>query len=344
MRKLTAYILLLILVISCGNEQKETRKYTIQGEGVGIGTVFLFGTGNEYKQLTSTKCNDKFTLSVPLENNAILTLVLPDERTLTLFAEPGITATLQPDTILKSGWSVKGGNEQHLHDSISRILDRSNLVDKQKSIIDEFTKTFPLSEVTVELYRRYLVEIPEPDNTILQRSIGKLSGTMQDHEYFTNLKRKLEKKPGNIQSKPLPDFNYTTFDNETVNLKTFSKGYLLITFWSTWSDGCLEHLKKLENVEERVEGESFAILNIALESDTALVKDFVENNNITGYNTYDPKGMNSDKFSFFNTTSLPYSILVTPKRYVREYGLELDSADIDLINSLVLKQDKKQKK
>ena len=54
--------------------------------------------------------------------------------------------------------------------------------------------------------------------------------------------------------------------------------------------------------------------------------------------------MNSDVISSLNIASLPFSALVTPYKRIAEYNLKLDSTDIALIDSLVLKHDKKQKK
>ena len=342
MKRLPIYILLAILITACGG--KGTRKYTIQGEGVGTGTAYLFGSGDVHKQLTSIKCEDKLTLSIPLESNATLTLVLPDERTLTLFAEPGTTATLQADNSQKSGWTVTGNSTQQLHDSISRVLDTTDGIDKQKKLIEEFSKSHPSSEVVVELFRRYLVDIPNPDNTYILKAIDRLGGTMQDHEYFTNLKRRLKEKPGGAKSKTFPTFSYRTLDHGTVNLNTFSKKYLLVTFWGTWNNGCLDYMKKLSEVQDSVKGESFAILNIALESDTANVRKFIEKHGIVGYNACDTKGMNSEQVNEFNTTTLPYSVLVNGNKYIYESGFRLDSANIVLIDSLVQIQDSKIKR
>lgn len=343
MRRLPVYILTLILIIACGGEN-EKKTYTIQGKGIETGTVYLFGTGDTHKQLSSKNCDGEFSISIPLESKAILTLILPNEKTLPLFAEPGTTAKLQADSILNSGWAVMGGKTQLLHDSISRVLDATDDFAKQKKTIEEFIKENPSSEVAVELFRRYLVEIPAPDNEYIKKTIKKLGGTIMDHEYFTNLTLLLDKKPGNAKNKTMPSFKYTTLSNEKINQATFGGKHLLITFWTTWNDNSLEHLKRLENVKEGVKGESFEILNIALESDTALVRQFVEEKQIIGHNACDTKGMNSDVISSLNIASLPFSALVTPYKRIAEYNLKLDSTDIALIDSLVLKHDKKQKK
>ena len=343
MRRLSAYILLLVLVFSCG-EKEETRKFTIQGTGVGAGKVYLFGSGDAQKKLLSTQCDDRFSISTPLESSAMLTLILPDGKALALFAEPDMTATLQADSTLKSGWAIKGGRTQALHDSISRVLDATDSPDKHKKIIEEFTKKYPMSEVAVELFRRYLIEVPTPDNEYIKKALGRLGGAMQDHEYFANLRKRLDKKPGNIKNKLFPNYKYTTIDDGKISQETFSGKYLLVTFWDIWSEESRERLKRLSEVKEGITGENFAILNIAIGNDTAQIREFIEENEITGSNTHDPHGMNSAVIEPFNITTLPFSALITPYKRIERYQLSLDDADIALIDSLVLKYDKKQKK
>lgn len=329
-----------MLTVACGGGGGIS-KYTVKGDGVGEGTLFLFGSDNTYKELASTRSNGDFTISVPLEKATRMTLILPDSRTVTLFAKPGITATLQPDTTLQSGWCVTGDKEQTLHDSISRILDAATDFASQKKIIEGFTHKYPVSEVNVELFRRYLVDIPDPDNEYLRKAIQRLGGVLQDHEYFYNLKKRLDKKGGEIKHRMFPTFNYTTIDNKEVTPGTYSDRYLLVTFWATWDADSREGLKRLKEVQKGIRSKNLAILNVALDCDTALLRRAIENDTIIGDNAYDNKGMNSDVVEMFNISSLPYSVLVTPYKRISEYDLQLDSVSIALIDSLTYRHENK---
>lgn len=329
-----------MLTVACGGGGGIS-KYTVKGDGVGEGTLFLFGSDNTYKELASTRSNGDFTISVPLEKATRMTLILPDSRTVTLFAKPGITATLQPDTTLQSGWCVTGDKEQALHDSISRILDAATDFASQKKIIEGFTHKYPVSEVNVELFRRYLVDIPDPDNEYLRKAIQRLGGVLQDHEYFYNLKKRLDKKGGEIKHRMFPTFNYTTIDNKEVTPGTYSDRYLLVTFWATWDADSREGLKRLKEVQKGIRSKNLAILNVALDCDTALLRRAIENDTIIGDNAYDNKGMNSDVVEMFNISSLPYSVLVTPYKRISEYDLQLDSVSIALIDSLTYRHENK---
>lgn len=337
MRKLSICTLLLLLLFSC--KEKERILYTIKGTGIKEGTVYLWSNDDSHKKVLSTRSNGDFAISIAIDDATLLTLALPDGKTIPLFAEPGTTATLQPDSILKSGWYVRGGRTQALHDSISRLLDATDNPDRQKKIINGFIDKHPKSEVAVELYHRYLLDIPKPDNDYLRKKITKLSGTLQDHRYFVATTKRLEKKTGNIKHRMFPTFNYTTADNRKVSPGTYSDKYLLVNIWATWDSESHECVKALRNIKDSVKSNNFAILNISLDSDTAAWRNAVVGDSIIGDNVIDIKGMNSDVVETFNITSLPFSLLVTPYKRITEYGLVVDSLAAVMIDSLTQKHD-----
>lgn len=342
MKRLPALIALLLLLFSC--KEKEAPCYTIQGSGVKEGEVYLWSNDNNYKDVLSAKSDSCLTMSIAIEDTTIFMLALPDGNIIPLFAIPGTTATLHPDTTLKSGWAVDGGSIQALHDSISRILDATTSFEKQKKIIEKFAKDNPFSEINTELFRRYIIDIPAPDNDYIRKTISNLSGVLQDHRYFTTTSKLLEKKNGNVKHRMFPTFNYTTIDSNKVNTGTYSGKYLLINVWATWNSASHEQIKKLRDIKEKVRSENFAILNISLDNDTAAWTNAVHNDSIIGDNVLDLKGMASEVLESFNITSLPYSVIVTPYKRIANYDITLDSITAVKIDSLTHKHDTRNEK
>ena len=337
MKRLPTLIALLLLLFSC--KEKEVPCYTIQGSGVKEGEVYLWSNDRNHRELLRAKCDSCFSITVALQDTTTFLLALPDGKIIPLFATPGTTATLCPDSVLKSGWCVDGGETQALHDSISRLLDATKRFEKQKKIIEAFTKKYPTSEVNAELYRRYLIDIPSPDNDYIRKSISNLSGVLQDHRFFTMTSKQLEKKSGNVKHRMFPTFNYTTIDGKKVNTGTYTSGYLLVNVWATWDSMSHEQIKKLCDIREKVRSENFAILNISLDSDTTAWQNAVRTDSIIGDNVLDRRGMASQVLESFNITSLPYSVIVTPYKRIVEYDIALDSITAMKIDSLTYKHD-----
>ena len=342
MKKLLSYALLLAIVTACGGTG--STHYTVNGNGVGEGTAFIFGHNKDYEDLGSVSCNNSIDISLQLEKPTLLTLVLPDGNSIALFGVPGTTATLYPDSTLSCNWRVEGSRAQALHDSITRIIDATPDNIDRRNIIREFAKRHPVSEVNVELFRKYLVDVPNPDNEAINKAMSLLGGTLQDHEYFSNLKRRLEKKKGNLKHRMFPTFKYTTIKGENITQASYSGKYLLVTFWGTWNGEGRRYMQKLREVQNSIPSEHFAILNIALQSDTARWNRVVVSDSIVGDNVCDTNGISSEVTATINIGKLPYSILVTPYKRISACGLQPDSSGIALIDSLTTAHAKKTRK
>ena len=161
---------------------------------------------------------------------------------------------------------------------------------------------------------------------------------MQDQEFFVTTSKQTDRKRTNTPHKLFPSFKYELEDKSKLELSSYMKKYLLVTFWASWDERSRNEMPKLRAVKDSVESESFSILNIALEHDTANWKKFITTDSIVGDNVCDTKAWNSELANKLNIKSLPFSILVTPYQRIIRFDLKLDEAG-SLIDSLATKYD-----
>ena len=335
------FLLTLFFLASCSKE--ETTSYTINGK---VGNepcwIIVFGLNNSFEKVDSIETDNegRFTYTIDKDTVVPFAMFLPDGEQLTLFAEKGITAELAYDSVPERGWIVKGGPMQTLHDSISRIIENCESPNEKFTTIEYFIKSNPLSEINIELIRRYLVDIPGQDNSKIKSAITKLSGILQDNEYIAVTKKKITDRSYDTLHKLFPSFTYTAADScKKITLDTFKKQHLLVTFWASWDKASIKGMKNLQHVKESIKSKNFEILNIALDYDTIAWKNAIVNDSIVGYNVCDNKAWNSELVSKFDIDSLPYSILVSPYQRVIKYKIDTEK-EIALIDSLTKKHDK----
>ena len=341
---ITRALLLLLLLVSCGGN--ESGRYSISGNAGKEGEkVFLFGLDSRYERLDSTTSNSNgdFIFTLPADTVMPLALIMPDGRSVTLYAEPGVKATLQEDVAMRNGYCVNGGATQALHDSISRLLDACKSNSERMARIDSFIARYPVNEVCIEIIRRYMVEVPAPDNNHIRNRISKLGGILQDHEFFVTTKNSIEKKNSNTLHRLFPHFSYTTSEGESVTLSTYKEKYTLITIWAPWDKPSIEGVRKLRVVADSVKSKSFAMLNVALDCDTARWRETIAGDSIVGDNVCDTKEWNSELAANFNIKSLPYSILLSPYQRIIMFGADLDKAG-GHIDSLATNFDEEQER
>ena len=345
MKRLFIFTLLLAVLFSCGKEQPDN-VYTIGGKTeFPNGLVYVFGTDNRYERVDSVRCDDEgsFNLSLQVDTLTPMFLVIPETRAIPLYAEPKITAALKKDSTLKNGWCIEGGTTQALHDSISRVLDATPAGNTQIEKIDSFILTHPVSDVCIEIIRRYIIETPAPIAKDIRSRISKLSGILKDREYIVNLNKKIDNKNSNVLHRSFPDFEYTTIDSIEVTQERYLRKYTLITFWASWDKNSLERMRELAAIKDSVKSESFAILNIAFDYDSAQWRKFITEDSIVGDNVLDRKMFHSPLAKQFNIKSLPFTMLVSPFQRVIEYDVETEELG-ERVDSLARKYDRDQEK
>lgn len=343
MKRYFIFTFLLALLFSCGKE-RPANTYTIEGEtDAPNGLVCVFGTDNRYESIDSVRCDDEghFSLSMQIDTLTPLFLATPEGRIVPMYAEPKLTATLMRDSTLNSGWRINGGYTQALHDSISRVLDATSAGSRMIEKIDSFIMAHPLSDVSIEIIRRYMTETPKPVNKEIRSRTSKLGGIIKDHEYIVSLNKKTESKSSNVLHRSFPDFKYSLNDSTEIKLEDYTRKYTLVTFWASWDKSSLERMREMAAIKDSVKSESFAILNIALDYDSAQWKRFITEDSIVGDNVLDRMMFHSPLVKQFNVKSLPFTMLVSPYQRVIDYDIDTEGLG-ERIDSLAKKYDKNQ--
>ena len=343
-RGIITYLFLFLLVVSCNRE--DGTLYTVTGHANNIASdILVFGLDSRLQKVDSLKADKKgnFSYSIKCDTIVPFIMVMPDGKQVTLFAEPGVRAELMYDCISQQCNITNGGITQTLHDSITQIIDDCPNNKKRLEEIEKFITEHPVSEVNIELLRRYLINVPNPDYQHIKNYISKTGGILQDNEYLAITKKNINEKSGNTLHKQFPSFTYETADSaKQITLSTFNKKHLLVTIWASWDEESRTRMKFLKEIDQTVKENNFEILNIAFEHDTAEWKRCVTNDSIIGYNVCETKAWNSDIAKKFKIKSLPYSILVNAyQRIIRDdVNLEKDGV---LIDSIVTKHEKSQR-
>lgn len=337
--------LFILLLLSC-SKQEQVSTFTIEGNtGIPNGTVYLYGTDSRYQNADTAVCDENgyFSFTIATDTIIPLALITPDMRYVPVYGEPLLKAELLRDSTLKSGWSVRGGVTQAMHDSISRVLDACTRTDMLYENIDAFIATYPISDVNIEIIRRYMVGLPITDNRAIRSRISNLGGTMKDHSFFVTLKEKADSKASNIEHRSFPSFSYTVDDSTEYTQEQLLKKYTLVTFWASWDKNSRERIRMLADIQDSIKSKSFAILNISLDYDSAAWRQFITEDSIAGSNVIDSRMFNSPIAKQFSIKSLPFTMLVSPYQRILKYDVDMEGIAA-YTDSLTKKYDKDQKK
>lgn len=324
MKKTLLLTLTLLLAIAC----KETPRYTITGNTGSAGdTLLLFGLDSRYENIDKISCDEQgaFSHSIKTDTIAPLGLLLPDGELITLFAEPRVEAQLIANDIEGKGWIVKGGKEQATYDSIAALLAKAESNSARQVHLEEFTRTNPLSNVNVEIIRRFMVDTPHPNNSFILSRIRNLGGTLQDHEFFTEIQERIDNKNSNTLYKLFPSFRLTTADGKSITPKSYKGKMLVVNFWAAWDSLSRSQMREISRQFATKDTSKMSMLNISLDYDTALWKKSIMEDSIIGDNVCDGKVWHGDIVKRFNISNLTFTLIASPFQRIDLFELDTNN-------------------
>lgn len=95
---------------------------------------------------------------------------------------------------------------------------------------------------------------------------------------YCNKSNCLQSKPGlgdEIQNKPAPDFELTTIEGPKLRLSDLKGKVVLINFWATWCEACIDEIPVLVNLQKKYNDKGLQVVGILTDSaEPEILKDF----------------------------------------------------------------------
>jgi peroxiredoxin len=144
-----------------------------------------------------------------------------------------------------------------------------------------------------ESFRRVL-ELSQGEANTARFNLGMaLLKQSRDPEGVAVLKEYVEKEPNakdaklakNLIDNPLrarkrivPDFELATLGGEYLTAADLKGKVILLDFWGTWCQPCVQAVPSLRSLSRRMQGDPFVLLSISTDQDEAVLKDFIAKN------------------------------------------------------------------
>jgi thiol-disulfide isomerase/thioredoxin len=135
---------------------------------------------------------------------------------------------------------------------------------------------------------------------------------------------------GELLGTTRPDFSLGSTTGDVLTAGDFDGQVLLINFWATWCAPCREEMPMLSGLHERLAGQGFQVVGIALD-DVQQARDFVEEMGIGYPIMVGSTDVMATGRSYGNRAGLlPYSVLVDRQGIIRWTSLgELELSELD---------------
>jgi thiol-disulfide isomerase/thioredoxin len=215
-----------------------------------------------------------------------------------------ITEALIYDAYSHSIFFVLNNNDEQ--------LDKSNDSLRLRNLVDVYLKE---KNLALKKLVKICEKIPE------EKRKGKLGGCYYSAKDFLET----QKFNVDIREKPAPDFEFTTLDNEKYKLSDFRSKFVLLHFWNTMCDPCINELQSLITAYNKY-SRKLKIISINSDKivddwDIEVLKKFVSETEMKWLNVAD--GTNNHIHNLYKVSNWPKLFLLDKEGYAVKFEWDL---------------------
>jgi peroxiredoxin len=110
--------------------------------------------------------------------------------------------------------------------------------------------------------------------------------------------------------KRAPDFETQTIDGQKTGLASMNGSIVVLDFWASWSQPCLERTRELKRIQKRYRQDGVVLIGISLDTDLATAEEYLSDNHVTWPTVASGKGMQDPVARSYGVQALPVSYLI----------------------------------
>ena len=226
-------LLAAFLLCSCGDGQK---KFKIEGsfKGFNQGELYVYGLNGAQKLDTIGVSRGEFTYKADITEPTTLIVVFPNFSEIPVFAEPGVTITMEGDAVHLKETEVKGTNINKEMTAF-RLKTSAMMPPGVKGTATQYIYERPESPICTYLLTKYFVMVPNPDYDNIQKLGNMIMKAQPDNKEVAALLKKLGALRAVKQGAHLPSFSAKGLKGETVSTADLNAKVNVISLWASWN-------------------------------------------------------------------------------------------------------------
>ena len=266
MKKILGYILLTLVVVSCGTNSGHFR---IKGRlrSFNQGEFYVYSPDGGISGMDTIKVADgRFSYETTLGDEATFVIVFPNYSELPVFGKSGITAEISGDASHLKEVEIKGDkiNEEM---TAFRLLAANMSPPQAKKSAVEYIDKHPTSIVSLYLIRKFLINTSNPDYTKAYTLAQSMVKADKNNARAAMLVRQLKELQNVRKGGRLPSFSAVDIDSKAVSGAKLKGKLNVIISWAGWNYESVNIQRELRK-QKKAFGDKLQVIGICLDADT----------------------------------------------------------------------------
>jgi thiol-disulfide isomerase/thioredoxin len=133
--------------------------------------------------------------------------------------------------------------------------------------------------------------------------------------------------------KPL-SFNGQTVDGKSMNLAALKGKVVLIQYWATWCEPCIQDMERIGELRAKYAGRGFEVIGVNLDNNREDMVAFLTKNRLPWPQIYESGGLDSTPANHLGILTLPTMLLIGKDGNVISRNLHISELEVELKKEL----------
>ncbi|MBN2656698.1 MAG: TlpA family protein disulfide reductase [Spirochaetales bacterium] len=166
-------------------------------------------------------------------------------------------------------------------------------------------------------------------------SIGFAIGFRTYSPYQLHLWEKEEAAKNEMLGSPAPDVSMALLDGGNWNLRDQKGKVILLDFWATWCEPCVDKIPELKRIYERYgDRQDFEIIGVSLDTDREALAELIKDESISWVQLFDEEsGWENDLTKAFNIDGIPAVWIIDRENNISGVDLYMEEEILEALES-----------
>jgi hypothetical protein len=250
----------------------------------------------------------EFTYKADITEPTTLVVVFPNFSEIPVFAEPGVTITMEGDAVHLKETEVKGTNINKEMTAF-RLKTSAMMPPGVKGTATQYIYERPESPICAYLLTKYFVMVPNPDYDNIQK-LGKMIMKAQpDNQQVADLLKRLGALRAVKKGGHLPTFSAKGLKGEMVSSTDLNAKVNVISLWASWNYESMSIQGLLARMQREHPGQ-LKVVSISVDGSVKDCRHIVDRDSVKWSTVCDGRMWESPVLQQLGMTYLPDNIVI----------------------------------